>query len=191
MIQVLLLAAGLSRRFGGNKLLVPWGDKPLYLHTLEALGALVKQDPRCQLAVVTCYPEIAQKARSMGAQVLWNGHSQEGISSSLRLGLEANPEAEYYLCSVADQPGLTLPILQGFLRDFFASGQPLGCLSHQGIPGNPVLFHRRYREELLALRGDVGGRAVLARHPEQLFLWSGPALQDVDTPADYRLGPPG
>lgn len=190
MIQVILLAAGLSRRFGGNKLLAPWGEKPLYLHTLHALQGLVQQDPRCRLTVVTCYSPIAQQAQALGAHVCWNHHSQEGISSSLRLGLEACPQAEYYLCSVADQPGLTTSVLQQFLVDFFSSGRSLGCFAHQGVPGNPVIFHRRYREELLALRGDRGGRAVLAQHPESLFLWPGPLLSDVDTPADLTPGQP-
>lgn len=186
MIQVILLAAGLSRRFGSsNKLLADWAGQPLYLHTLRALVQLVRDREDCRLTVVTRYEEIAAHARALGAQVCWNSHSERGISSSLHLGLEADPAAEYYLCAVADQPHLTAPLLDAFLDDFLASGRSLGCFSHDGVPGNPVLFHRRYRAELLALRGDVGGRKVLARHPEEVFLWPGPALSDLDTPDDF------
>lgn len=185
MIQIILLAAGLSRRFDGNKLLTPWERKPLYLHALQALAQLTERRPDCRLTVVTRYEEIQTQALALGAQVRWNDHSEEGISSSLRLGLESAPEADYYLCSVADQPGLTTGLAQAFLDAFFASQKTLGCVSHDGIPGNPVIFHRRYRGELLALRGDVGGRRVLARHPAECFLWPGPALPDLDTRADF------
>lgn len=185
MIQVILLAAGFSRRFGGNKLLANWEHKPLYLHTLLALDQLVRERNDCRLTVVTQYREIEERARNLGAQVYWNHHSEEGISSSLRLGLESAPEAEYYLCCVADQPQLTAQLVNAFLDAFFASGQDLGCVAHKGVPGNPVIFHRRYREELMALQGDVGGKKVLARHPESQFLWEGPGLSDLDTPADF------
>lgn len=185
MTQLILLAAGLSRRYGGNKLLASWQGNPLYTYSLLALAQLAQDRPDCRLTVVTRYPEIQAHALSLGAQVRWNGHSQEGISSSLRLGLESAPEADFYLCSVADQPQLTAGLVGAFLADFLASGKPLGCVTYQGQPGNPAIFHRCFREELLALEGDSGGRQVLRRHQEQRFLWPGPALPDLDTRADF------
>ena len=188
MTQLILLAAGLSRRFGGNKLLADWKGNPLYTYSLLALSRLAGQRQDCRLTVVTRYEEIQAQALALGARVCWNDHSEEGISSSLRLGLESAPEADFYLCSVADQPDLTADAAGGFLDAFLASGKPLGCVTHQGWPGNPAIFHRRYREELLALRGDVGGRRVLERHWEERFLWPGPALPDLDTPQDFETG---
>lgn len=185
MTQLILLAAGLSRRFGGNKLLADWQGKPLYTHSLRALAQLAGQRQDCRLTVVTRYEEIQAQALALGAQVCWNDHSEEGISSSLRLGLESAPEADCYLCSVADQPDLTAGLAGAFLDAFLASGKPLGCVTYQGEPGNPAIFRRCYREELLALRGDAGGRRVLERHREERFLWPGPALPDLDTRLDF------
>lgn len=188
MTQLILLAAGLSRRFGGNKLLADWKGKPLYMYSLLALARMAGQREDCRLTVVTRYEEIQAQALALGARVCWNGHSEEGISSSLRLGLESAPEADFYLCSVADQPDLTAGLASSFLDAFLASGKPLGCVTYQGRPGNPAVFHRRFREELLALRGDAGGRRVLERHREERFLWPGPALPDLDTPQDFEAG---
>lgn len=185
MVQLILLAAGLSRRFGENKLLVPWQGQPLYQHSLTALWELTRRRADCRLLVVTRWPPVARQARGLGLRVCWNDHSEEGISSSLRLGLEAAPEADYYLCSVADQPQLTAALLDEFLAGFLASGQPLGCVRHDGVPGNPAVFHRRFRPELLALTGDTGGRQVLRRHAEDCYFWDGPALRDVDRPEDF------
>ncbi|MGM9537969.1 MAG: NTP transferase domain-containing protein [Candidatus Onthomonas sp.] len=186
MTQLILLAAGLSRRFGGNKLLADWHGKPLYTYSLLALAALTARRPDCRLTVVTRYEEIQSHALALGAQVRWNGHSEDGISSSLRLGLESAPDADFYLCSVADQPDLTTDTAEAFLNAFLASGKPLGCVTHQGQPGNPAIFHRQYWDELMALQGDTGGRRVLERHQAERFLWPGPALPDLDTRPDFQ-----
>ena len=79
---------------------------------------------------------------------------------------------------------ITAAAAGSFLDAFLASGKPLGCVTHQGRPGNPAIFHRRYREELLALRGDRGGSAVIRRHEDVLTLLEADPreLQDADTP---------
>jgi molybdenum cofactor cytidylyltransferase len=51
--------------------------------------------------------------------------------------------------------------------------------------GHPVLFARALFPELLALRGDVGAREVVARHWEAAAKVPGKHLPDIDTPADY------
>lgn len=45
--------------------------------------------------------------------------------------------------------------------------------------GNPVVFHEKYVDELLALEGDTGGREVLKRHPQDLFLCQVPDAQEL------------
>jgi nucleoside-diphosphate kinase len=58
--------------------------------------------------------------------------------------------------------------------------------SYAGEPGTPVLFAARFRADLLAARGDEGGRGVIARHPDALALVPlDPARgRDVDRPED-------
>ena len=58
--------------------------------------------------------------------------------------------------------------------------------SYAGVRGSPVLFDRRYRDELLALRGADGGRVLLARHRADVRLVSlDPERgQDLDRPGD-------
>ena len=186
MIQMILLAAGLSRRYGGNKLLADYNGLPLYRHGLGALHTLTQQRSDCSLLVVTRYEEIRDCCAQLSVPVCWNDHSELGITSSLHLCLEATPDADFYLCSVADQPELTAELLERFLSAFQASGKGIGCFSHQGRSGNPVIFSRHYRAELMALTGDQGGKIVLHRHPEDCFFWEGPALQDIDHPEDHE-----
>jgi molybdenum cofactor cytidylyltransferase len=61
--------------------------------------------------------------------------------------------------------------------------------SFRGRRGHPVIFHRRYKKELLDLRGDVGGRSVIERHPEDVrfvHVKSMGVVKDVDTWQDYK-----
>ena len=64
------------------------------------------------------------------------------------------------------------------------SGKGLACLCCGGVDGNPALFARCYEPELLMLSGDRGGRAVIRRHPEDLYrheIRNPKELEDIDT----------
>ncbi len=186
-IKLVLLAAGLSRRYGAeNKLLVPWQGKPLYRWTLDALAQLAATHPAdYALVVVTQYPEIAAHCAQAGIAHLHNPRAAEGITTSLHLGLGWGSREEATAFFVADQPGLTEGTILRFLQGWAGSGKGLGCVTHGGQPGNPCIFSSCYREALLALSGDRGGKAVLLRHPEDCWLCpveDAAELTDVDTP---------
>ena len=82
-----------------NKAIAPLG---------EIKGELFKQrDCYKRITVVTQYEEIEQAARSLGVNVYINPHPDEGISSSLKIGLKANLDVDACLFTVSDQPWLT------------------------------------------------------------------------------------
>lgn len=182
--KLILLAAGFSRRFGANKLLSPWKGMPLYRRALELLAALSERRPEWQALVVTQYSEIRAACEARGIPCLHNSRAEEGISSSIRLALSCTGE-DFAAFFVADQPELTQSTVLGLLEGFFASGKGLGCVAGNGDLGNPCVFSREYFPELSALSGDRGGKAVIRRHREDLFLYEVPdpsELIDVDTP---------
>ena len=65
--HLIYLAAGSSRRFGGNKLLYPLEGRPLFSYGLETLRRAVELRPECELTVVSRYPQILEAARVDGA----------------------------------------------------------------------------------------------------------------------------
>ncbi len=183
--RLVLLAAGLSRRFGAeNKLLIDWRGKPLYRHTLDRLERLWQERPTAYtLLVVTQYPEIAAHCAGRGIPCVHNPRAAEGISTSLQLGLRSGGVEEATAFFVADQPGLRLATIRGFLEGYAASGKGLGCVSHAEVPGNPCVFSARYADELLCLTGDRGGKAVLLRHLEDCWRYpiaESSQLVDID-----------
>lgn len=183
MIACIVLASGFGRRFGGNKLLEPVEGKPLYRHVLDQLAPL--HGGGRTVLVVTQYPEVEAAAQALGLQVCWNPDAAEGISASIRHGVAALPEADWYSFFVADQPNLKGETAKNFLIQAICSGKTLASVTAQGRPGNPTAFSRIWREDLLALRGDVGGRRILKAHPQEVFWYEVPPeeLWDVDTPS--------
>ncbi|MDO4306235.1 MAG: nucleotidyltransferase family protein [Eubacteriales bacterium] len=173
-LALIMLAAGNSRRFGSNKLLYSVGGKAMYLRILETLmkakERMEKGEISCSITVVTQYQEIGRAASEMGAEVVYNPYPENGISSSLQLGLKANTNADACLFTVSDQPWLTEETIWGLIQKFLVSDKGIACLESGGRPGNPCIFSKDYYRELLALEGDTGGKRVINAHMEDVLM---------------------
>ncbi|MDO4648517.1 MAG: selenium cofactor biosynthesis protein YqeC [Eubacteriales bacterium] len=192
-IGIVFLAAGNSVRYGRNKLLEPIDEIPMWKRCVSeyklAMKDLEDKDlvQHISCVLVTQYPEIAEECRRMNIPVRINSHPEEGIASSLNIGLTACLETTYTLFAVCDQPWLSSNTIQQFLEKFLLSHKGLGSLSFQGEPGNPCIFYRDYYPDLQKLQGDRGGKRVLLAHPEDLWLMDvddDKELTDVDVPTN-------
>lgn len=178
-----LLASGQGRRFGSNKLLAEVEGVPLYRRAMDTLAGAGLH----RLAVCSPYPEILAVGENFGFLPLRNDHAAEGISASVRLGLSAMEDLDGVLFAVCDQPYLTTKSIKNLINSFQESKAAICALSWKGQRGNPVVFPRDLFGELAALTGDVGGGAVIRRHPDRLVLvevFSTRELSDVDKPED-------
>ena len=189
MIYMIYLAAGLSSRYGSNKLLDTIDGKPMFRHLLDILTIMKEEEPhRYELVVVTAYDEIEKAVENLPIKVVRNKEQELGISHSIHLGIEACGEIgqhDHVLFAVADQPYVQEDELFGFIHMYKRSYKGIGCLSYEGIMGNPVIFQGKFVPELLALRGDTGGKTVVKAHMEEVFLYeadSKKSLQDLDVP---------
>lgn len=169
MIHILFLAAGQSRRYGSNKLLALYDEKPLYRYGLDAVRTAIRNREDCTLTVITCWQEIAENCMADGIRCVFCPESYHGISYSIRAGIHScEPlEPEDYLCfSVADQPKMTPESIVRLLDT--VSEHPLtACLTCGEQSGNPTLFSAVLADELCALEGDRGGKNVMRRHTER------------------------
>ncbi|NJP40497.1 EF2563 family selenium-dependent molybdenum hydroxylase system protein [Oscillospiraceae bacterium HV4-5-C5C] len=201
----IILAAGLARRYGRNKLLEPWQGKPLLAWTLAAVRALPW--PECRL--IYSDPAVASLARQVwletqtataGApalRLIFNPQPEAGQSQSIRLSLETavltDQPAAGVIYLVGDQPALTPGILLALAEAYRQGEGSLVVPLYGRKPGNPVLFACRWIPELRALQGDRGGRQLLQQHPEAVAyvpVSPDPAQgQDVDRPADLARLP--
>lgn len=179
MIHCIVLAAGFGRRFPGEKLNALLDGKPMYRHVLDRLFVL-QSERLCDVTLVTRPGAL----RDCPGDAVFNLRAEEGVSSSIRCGLNALPADESPVAFfVADQPYLTAETLRAFFMHYPVCGKGILAASHNGEAGNPVVFSRRYEPLLRALSGDRGGKAVLLRHPEDTALFEVPdekELTDLD-----------
>ena len=174
-----VMAAGNARRFGENKLAVRFRGKSLIRRTLEA----VPQNVFDAVAVVTQYSEIAVLAKEFSFAAIRNEHPDFGISHTIKLGLTALRDCDGVLFLVSDQPLLRRESVAELVELWKQQPDKIAALGHGGVRGNPCLFPARFFPELLELRDDRGGNAVIRHHEEDLILLEvdSAELYDVDT----------
>lgn len=174
-----VMAAGNARRFGENKLAAPLGGRSLIHRALDAIPAELFDS----VAVVTQYQEVMQLAKEFHFAAIENTHPDWGISHTIELGLSALRGCGAVLFLVSDQPLLRRESVAALVRFWRTQPTMIAALSHGGVRGNPCLFPARFFPELLELRADHGGNAVIRRHQEDLVLLevNEQELTDVDT----------
>lgn len=178
-----LMAAGLSARFGSNKLLREVEGVSMIRRAFEALPSGLF----ARAAVVSFCPEILDLAGKRGYLPVPNPRAAEGQTVSLRLGLERLLDMDGVLFAVCDQPWLRWGSVERLLEDFSAHPDSICALGWRGRRGSPAVFPAALFPELLALTGDRGGKQVICAHPDLLRIVeaSGPEeLRDVDRPED-------
>lgn len=189
MVAGLILASGMSRRFGEeNKLLVELGGIPVIRHTVAAYA---KADLRPLVVVVGHDAErVAAALGGLGLTLVPNPDFDQGQSRALVRGVRAlPPETAAAVIGVADQPYLNAGLIRALVERHTESGAPLVVPRYGGRRGNPVLFSAALFSELLEVEGDRGGRPVILAHAGEITWLDVPDVMpglDLDTPADLR-----
>ncbi|MBQ6321420.1 MAG: nucleotidyltransferase family protein [Lachnospiraceae bacterium] len=178
-IGCILMASGLSARYGKNKLLEKLNGREVIWHTATHL----MQAGLVPLAV-TRSREVQELLDSRGiACILHDGAKK---SDTMHQGMKhLEPDTIGYLFMPADQPLVLPATLRKLVDQFLRYPQRTLRLGFGCEAGSPVLFPASFREDLLAYRGDRGGIEVLKeKHaPCDILQASYPwELWDVDTP---------
>ena len=153
--SAILLAAGLSRRMGKDKLLLEYDGKTFLQRAVDLMAEL----PVYERILVTTEARIGSINIPDGIQVLFNPSPEDGLNSSIRIGVTA-ATGTHYMFLTADQPKLTagdlLPLLEA------AKANPVKIVSPMvdSKPCSPTIFPEKYRLDLLSLTGDNGGRTI-------------------------------
>lgn len=191
MIAGILLAAGAGTRFGGGKLLHPLADGvPMGVASLRNLQVSVDQ----VVAVIRPGDNgLRLLLEAEGAPVIECALAEHGMGHSLAAGVAASGDADGWLVALGDMP-LVQPHTIRRLRQALEKSAGIVVPMFRGERGHPVGFDRRFRDELLALSGDAGARAVVSAHAAAVHRYEVDdpgVLQDLDTRADAeRLGKP-
>jgi molybdenum cofactor cytidylyltransferase len=185
-VDAVILASGLSRRMGCNKLLLPLGGSTVLDQFLSGFPYALFEN----VIVVHGEGEVAAIARRYPVVLCHNQKPEAGKSHSIQLGLSVSTAEDGILFAVADQPLLTGGVIARLIEMFYKKKcQKIIVPKVQGAPANPVVFPTACRDELAVLQGDSGGRQLLDRQPDRvcyLPFASGEEFCDIDTPELYQ-----
>jgi molybdenum cofactor cytidylyltransferase len=184
MIAGVLLAAGAGTRFGGRKLLYPLSSGTSV--GVAALSNLQSALPRVVSVVRPGDDELRLLLGKEGVSIIECAEADRGMGHSLAAGVAAALDADGWVIALGDMPHVRPDTIRA-VAQALEEGAELVVPVFAGQRGHPVGFGRRFRDDLLALSGDAGARAVLTTHASavhQLETDDPGVVQDVDTPAD-------
>jgi molybdenum cofactor cytidylyltransferase len=185
-VPAIILAAGRSTRMGGpNKLLAELGGKPLVrLVAEQALASKAKG-----VIVVTGHQaELVEKALAgLDVKFVRNPDFAQGLASSVKAGVAAVPDgADGAVICLGDMPMISAALIDRLIEAFAPDrGNLIAVPVSDGRRGNPVLWSRRFFNELMTLDGDIGARHLIAKHTEavaEVPVEGFGAFLDIDTP---------
>jgi molybdenum cofactor cytidylyltransferase len=192
-VVALVLAAGASSRFGSSKLLAPLAGRPVLQHVLDAVAAAGLDG-----VVVVLGDEAAAFERAITWRTetcVVNPRPMDGLSSSLRVGLQAvalqaDADADAALVVLGDQPHLRADVIRTVIDAASpggtAAGSPIIRVRYDDDPApNPVLVRRAAWTLTAGVSGDRGLGPLLALHPELVAeVRASGGNPDIDTPED-------
>ncbi len=185
-IAAVVLAAGRSTRMGSiNKMLAKIGGKPLV--RIAAEQALASQAR--PVIVVTGYQQerLEQALAGLPVTFVHNPDFVEGLGTSLKAGIAAVPaEADGAVVCLGDMPQVDSKLIDELIAAFDpAEGALVVVPSIDGRRGNPVVWARRFFNDLMTIKGDFGARYLIGAYSEAVVevpVAGEAALIDVDTP---------
>lgn len=184
----IVLAAGMSRRMGAQKVLLPFGGKTVISHIVDQIAGSVVD--KIIVAAGHKSDKVREQLSGRDVSIVINPDCGVEMLSSVRCGIRALPEeCRCVLVALGDQPGITTGLVNEMVNAFKAANKGILVPVHQGKWGHPILFSSRYCSEILTRYEDIGLRGLAETHPDDVFelnVSSPAALCDMDWPEDYR-----
>ncbi|MBA7690123.1 Nicotine blue oxidoreductase [subsurface metagenome] len=186
-VSAILLAAGESKRMGKPKLLLPLGDSTILERAVDNL----LNSNLGEVIVVVGYRarEMIKLITNRPVKITINPLYRQGMSTSILKGLSMiTNRTQTIMLTLADQPFVDSETINRLLEEFLSHNKGIVIPTYQGKRGHPIIFSAKYKEELLRLKGDVGGKDVIKEHFDDILevaVNSQSITIDIDTTRDY------
>jgi len=188
-VSATILAAGQSSRMeNGNKLLLPINEIPMISHICNTV-LTAGLDP---VVVVTGFEsDLVTQAIPTGINdIIYNSHWQSGMASSIYEGLSALPQnVDGNMIVLGDMPMISKDTLTLLIDEFIMlNGQHIIYPIYEERQANPVIFPKKYFQEILSSTGDRGCKKVLKQYPDDVVgvsIGSPEVVFDCDSEDNY------
>lgn len=192
-IFAILPAAGMSRRMGQPKQLIPINNKPMLLTVLEPLTAT-----NISAVAIVTRTDIANQlslTESQNTTIVINDDDQSEMIDSIRLAITAIADqhtpapTDGFLIIPADQPGLTPTDINRCITAFQSSPTHLVIAEHNNRRGHPLIFPASLAQDVHSPLCNTGLRELTRKHADSILTVPCPTIavtRDIDTPDDLN-----
>lgn len=182
-VGLVIMASGLGKRFGGNKLMAKLGEKPMVQWILDTTDFWGENR-----VVVTRNQMVKELCEQRNIKVIF--HDLPGRNDTIRLGVKSfeNRVKGCMFCP-SDQPFLRKETLIQLLQKINNEPEVIWRTSYKQEVGAPVYFPQKYFSELSVLPSGEGGKSIIHSHMDELGLLEvedSDELRDIDTKEDYE-----
>ena len=156
----LVLAAGLSTRFGSPKQLADVQGQAMVARAMRAAESVF--GPRTVLVAGNEWPAVTAAAGRLAGYLVINNEFRRGLGSSIAAGVAAVADCSRgVMLLLADQPLVDASYLRQMADTWQRDPQRIVASEYRGVTGPPVIFPASCFDELRAQDGEHGARQVI------------------------------
>jgi molybdenum cofactor cytidylyltransferase len=185
LITGIILASGFSKRMEKDKLLLEIGGVPVVERVVRAAKSSLLDD----IILIYQNNRVKEIGKQYGVRTVYNDSAHEGQSAAVKLGVrESRPDTDAFMFLVGDQPFLDPATINTLIECHASNPKDIIIPVYDGKRGNPAIFPSIFRDDLLAIEGDIGGRVLIEKMGERVKLVAienSIAHIDIDTQEDY------
>ncbi|MDQ6530355.1 nucleotidyltransferase family protein [Flavobacterium sp. LHD-85] len=186
---IIILAAGNSSRLGRPKQLLEFKESTLLKNTISE--ALKVENSFVIVVTGSNHDVIESELNLPEITFSFNSDWEKGMSSSIKKGinqlLDHNPDCEQCILAVCDQPFVTNSVFENLILESCKTQKGIAASAYSETLGTPVLFNKKYFQELLELNGQEGAKKLVKKYAEDVVsvLFEKGNI-DIDTEEDYN-----
>ena len=191
MISAILLAAGQSKRMGGdNKLIKKYNKKYLINYIV---GTLIKSKVDKIIIVLGFQSPKVRKITAKNEKInfIYNKNYKSGISSSIKVGLKRVSKKNIgFLIVQADMPLISKKIINSLCHAIRKKNKEIVAPIYKKNIGNPIGFKSSMIKILNKTKGDSGAKKMIKRNKKNISLIkinSKSIFKDFNTKKDFSI----
>ncbi|MFC0781206.1 NTP transferase domain-containing protein, partial [Flavobacterium sp. HJSW_4] len=167
---IIILAAGNSSRLGRPKQLLKYKESNLLKNTISE--ALKVENSFVIVVTGSNHDLIEEELNSPEITFSFNSDWENGMSSSITKGLNEllllNSDCEKCILAVCDQPFVTSSIFENLIFESNKTKKGIAASAYSETLGTPVLFQKKYFQELLELKGQEGAKKIIKKYTDDV-----------------------
>lgn len=164
MITGIILASGFSRRMGQDKLLIKLKDEIL----IETIIKAAINSDLDKVIIVYRKDEVGDIGKKYNISCVLNENANLGQSESIKLGVESIKEKSDFMFIMGDQPFIDSNLINILIKEYKKTNKNILVPYYNNHKGTPTIIGYSYKEELLSLTGDKGGRDLINKYGEDV-----------------------